>query len=298
MSPWARSTRVPSRSRSAWHGDAGSSGDGQVLLEQTVTTPYRWEPRAIDLDAVQRAQDVRLTLGLRAREAGAIGLWGAPAVRRRGAVPEPTAGGAAALGRPPHGVIVVWADTLRQDHLDAYGYERDDRACAAAVCAVTASSSGNNTTQATWTKVATPSMLTSLYPSTHGVADFNDRLPAAATTLAEVYRAAGYATVGFASNLFTGQFTNLHQGFEEQHEDGSLPNQGSSKTAREYVDRLASWLEAHRDVPFFAFLHVYDPHDPVRAGPACTTRCGPIPPNGKSITRTWRRSARSSAIRC
>jgi arylsulfatase A-like enzyme len=124
----------------------------------------------------------------------------------------------------------------------------------------------NSTTQATWTKVATPSVLTSLYPSTHGVTEFNDRLPAAATTLAEVYRAAGYATVGFASNLFTGQFTNLHQGYEEQHEDGSLPNQGSSKTAREYVDRLVSWLEAHRDVPFFAFIHVYDPHDPFEPG--------------------------------
>ena len=128
-------------------------------------------------------------------------------------------------------------------------------------------------------------------------ADFNDRLPAAATTLAEVYRAAGYATLGFASNLFTGQFTNLHQGFEEQHEDGSLPNQGSSKTAREYVDRLASWLEAHRDVPFFAFLHLYDPHDPFEPGRPYDTMWAD-PPNGKSITRTWRQYARSSAIRC
>ncbi|MGH9175010.1 MAG: sulfatase, partial [Vicinamibacterales bacterium] len=230
-----------------------------------MTTPYRWEQRAVDLTRFS-GQNVTLTLGIRARESGAIGLWGAPAVRRRGALPEPTAGGAAAaLGRPPQGVIVVWADTLRQDHLDAYGYERKT-APALRQFATDGVLFRNSTAQATWTKVATPSMLTSLYPSTHGVADFNDRLPAAATTLAEVYRAAGYATVGFASNLFTGQFTNLHQGYEEQHEDGSLPNQGSSKTAREYVDRLANWLEAHRDVPFFAFLHVYDPHDPFEPG--------------------------------
>jgi arylsulfatase A-like enzyme len=37
---------------------------------------------------------------------------------------------------------------------------------------------------------------------------------------------------------------------------------GSSKTSREFVDRLAGWLETHRDGPFFAFLHVFDPHDP------------------------------------
>lgn len=245
-------------------GDAGSTGDGEVLLEHTLTTPYRWEPRAIDLSRFS-GRTVTLTLGTRAPESGAIGLWGAPVVRRHGASPEPAAGATAALGRPPQGVIVVWADTLRKDHLDAYGYQR-----ATAPALRKFASDGvlfnNNTSQATWTKVATPSMLTSLYPSTHGVVNFNDRLPAAATTLAEVYRAAGYATVGFASNLFTGQFTNLHQGYEEQHEDGSLPNQGSSKTAREYVDRLASWLEGHRDVPFFAFLHVYDPHDPFEPG--------------------------------
>lgn len=245
-------------------GDAGSTGDGEALLEHTLTTPYRWEPRAIDLSRFS-GRNITLTLGVRAPESGAVGLWGAPVVRRHGVSPEPTAGAAAALGRPPQGVIVVWADTLRRDHLDAYGYKR-----ATAPSLTKFASDGvrfnNNTTQATWTKVATPSMLTSLYPSTHGVEDFNDRLPAAATTLAEVYRAAGYATVGFASNLFTGQFTNLHQGYEEQHEDGSLPNQGSSKTAREYVDRLSGWLETHRDVPFFAFLHVYDPHDPFEPG--------------------------------
>ena len=245
-------------------GEAASSGDGQVVLEHTLTTPYRWDPRAVDL-ARFSGQHVTLTLGIRARESGAIGLWGAPVVRRHGASPQAATGATAALGTPPQGVIVVWADTLRQDHLDAYGYQR-----ATAPSLRQFASDGvlfkNNTSQATWTKVSTPSMLTSLYPSTHGVADFNDRLPAAATTLAEVYRAAGYATIGFASNLFTGQFTNLHQGYEEQHEDGSLPNQGSSKTSREYVDRLANWLEAHRDVPFFAFLHVYDAHDPFEPG--------------------------------
>ncbi|MGH9389489.1 MAG: sulfatase family protein, partial [Vicinamibacteria bacterium] len=125
----------------------------------------------------------------------------------------------------------------------------------------------NNFSQATWTKVSSPSVLTSLYPSTHGVKDFSDFLPSSATTLAEVYRGAGYATVSFASNLFTGQFTNLHQGFEELHEDGSLPEVGSSKTSREYVDRFARWLERHRDVPFFAFVHLYDPHDPFEPRP-------------------------------
>jgi arylsulfatase A-like enzyme len=121
--------------------------------------------------------------------------------------------------------------------------------------------------QASWTKVATPALMTSLYPSSHGVQDFPDRLASSAVTLAEVYRDAGYATLSLSSILFTGRFTNLHQGFEEVHEDSSLPDRRSSKTAREYVDRLLPWLEAHRNVPFFVFLHVSDPHDPYKPYP-------------------------------
>ena len=120
----------------------------------------------------------------------------------------------------------------------------------------------DNTSQATWTKVSVPSMMTSLYPTSHRVLDFTDRLSAEATTLAEVFRDSGYTTVSYSSVLFTGRFTNLHQGFEELHESGSVRDPGSSKTARQYVDRLSEWLKDHRTVPFFAFLHVFDPHDP------------------------------------
>jgi iduronate 2-sulfatase len=87
-------------------------------------------------------------------------------------------------------------------------------------------------------------------------------LPASATTLAEVFREAGYATVGFASIPFVGRFTNLHQGYEEFHEPGSLQVSKDAKTAREYMGRFLPWLERHRDTPFFALLHVADPHSP------------------------------------
>jgi arylsulfatase A-like enzyme len=35
-----------------------------------------------------------------------------------------------------------------------------------------------------------------------------------------------------------------------------------AKTAREYTDRLVEWLETHRDVPSFVYLHFFDPHPP------------------------------------
>jgi arylsulfatase A-like enzyme len=107
-----------------------------------------------------------------------------------------------------------------------------------------------------------PAIQTGLYPTTHAVSDFPDLLPAGATTIAEVFRDAGYATVGFASIPFVGRFTALHQGYQEFHEPGSLARSEHAKTSREYVARLLPWLERHRDVPFFVLLHVADPHSP------------------------------------
>ncbi len=222
------------------------------LLERTLTTPLRWEEAALDLDA-WRGQRVALNLSLSAAEPGALGLWGAPALRsrtqpmRRADTPR------------PRGVILVLADTLRADRLEAYGNTRPV-APSLARLAQEGVLFRDAISQASWTKVSAPSLLTSLYPTTSGVRDFPDRLPSAATTLAEVYRQAGYATVGYSSLLFTGYFSNLHQGFEEHHERTFDP--GDSKTARVYVDHLLPWLEAHRDEPFFVFLHVFDPHDP------------------------------------
>lgn len=238
-------------------------GAAAEVLERTVTRPHRWEPVPVDLSP-WAGREVTLSLALASGQEGTIGFWGAPAIRSRGAMP-PAAAAPSPLPRP-QGVILVWADTLRRDHLGVYGYGRPttpvlDRLAREGV--VFRDCIG----QATWTKVATPSLMTSLYPSAHGVADFMDRLPGSALTMAEAFRQAGYATVSFSSSGFTAGFSNLHQGFEEVHEDGSLSDRSSSKTAREYVDRLLPWLEAHRDVPFFVFLHVTDPHDPYRPRP-------------------------------
>ena len=237
------------------------------ILTRTLTTPYRWERERIDLTPWAGCP-VSLSLTLAAERPGLLGFWGSPTVR----------GGAADGARPAsttraRNVILIMADTLRRDHLDAYGYARQTAPLLTAMASRGALFE-SCVTQATWTQVATPTLMTSLYPSTHGVIDFSDRLSASAQTLAEIYREAGAATLSLSSVLFTGKFTNLHQGFEELHEDTSLPDQESSKTAREYVDRLLPWLESHRDVPFFVYLHVTDPHDPFRPQPPYDTMWG------------------------
>jgi len=161
-------------------------------------------------------------------------------------------------------VLLIQGDTLRADHLDVYGYERPT----APVLHRLADEGAlfrHAITQTSWTKAATPAVMTSLYPSTHGVHKITDRLPASATTIAEAFRDAGYATLSFSSVSFTGQFTNLHQGFEELHESESTAGRAGprgTKTAREFVDRFVDWLDGHRDVRVFVYLHFFDPHSP------------------------------------
>jgi arylsulfatase A-like enzyme len=238
---------------------ADSGGAAETILERTITTPHRWEPVAVDLSRLAGAKTLRFSLAV--EEERRIGFWGTPAIRIPGARPQ-TGPAAAALGgaAPPRHVIYLMCDTLRKDHLGLYGHQRETAPHLARL-AGQSTVFLDNISQATWTKASTPSLMTSLYPHSTQVHGVPDRLSAAATTIAEVFRDAGYTTVSFASNGFVGRLTNLHQGFEELHESTSLDQSSHrSKTAREYVDRAIDWIERHPGTPFFMYLHVFDPH--------------------------------------
>ena len=240
---------------------AAVSGSGeQLLLQRTLTTPHRWEPTEVDLSAHSGKTTLRFWLDV--PEERMVGFWGSPAIRTRG--PAVTEAKSTPLGNitPPLGVVLIMCDTLRRDHLPMYGYKRETSPNLMKVASEGALFL-DNIAQATWTKVSTPSIMTSLYPSSHGVRDVPDRLSASAETLAESYRAAGFATVSFSSVAFTGKLTNLQQGFEELHESTSVDEaKYRGKTARTYVDRATAWIERHKDTPFFMYLHVFDPHSP------------------------------------
>jgi arylsulfatase A-like enzyme len=245
--------------------DAGGR-DRKRVLKRTVSTPNRWVPVPVELGVFSRRR-VKLTLAVEAEREGTPGFWGAPVVRNHGGrarAEEASPTRRAVVGRkaPPQGVILVIADTLRRDHLQPFGYERRNAPVLARLAAEGALFR-DNIAQATWTKVSVSSIITSLYPTTNGIKDMPDRMPAEVTTLAEAYRSAGYATFATSSVPFTGRLTNLHQGVEVLHEATSLGDlDRESKTARTYVDRLLEWIDGHSDVPFFAFLHVFDPHSP------------------------------------
>ncbi|MDA1272740.1 MAG: sulfatase [Verrucomicrobia bacterium] len=248
--------------------------ESKALMERTVTIPNRWQTLRVDL-AAYAGKSVVMKLALKGETKGLWGFWGAPTIRSSLAtVQQPIAGTSSKKARRPRGVIFLVIDTLRRDHLNIYGYEREtlvhlkkfaDEGVAFA----------NAIAQGTMTKISQPSMVTSLYPVSHTVLGMDRGLPASAVTIAEAYREAGYATVSYSSVPFTGKSNNMHQGYEELHESGSISDtEYRTKTSQHYVDRLIQWLEEHQDTQFFAFLHVFDPHSPFRPRPPYDTIWG------------------------
>ena len=243
------------------------AGTETVLVSRTLTTAGRWQDLPLDLGE-WAGRTVTLRLRGAAAEAGTLLYWGGPVVRVRGEQPrvERASAARAALAErqaPPSKIIFILADTLRRDRLPWHGGERANVPVLSRI-AEQGMVFTHTVSQATWTKVSVPSILTSLYPSTHGLVEIADRLPSSVTTLAEALREAGYATYATSSVPFTGKLTNLHQGVETLSERGSigdLPHSGA-KTSRTYIDRLLPWIDSHTETPFFVFLHVFDPHSP------------------------------------
>jgi arylsulfatase A-like enzyme len=242
-----------------------------VVFERTVTIPNRWQSARIDLSSYA-GKSVLLEFSLASEQKGLWGYWGSPTVRTQPAGVQ--SGGGSQAKRKPHGVIFLVTDTLRKDHLNIYGYHRET-VIHLKKFADEGVAFRHAISQGTWTKVSVPSMMTSLYPLTSTVLDMEHSLPASAKTIAEVFRDEGYATVAYSSVPFTGKANNMHQGYDELHESGSISDRDyNAKTSRHYVDRLIAWLKEHGEDPFFVFLHVFDPHSPFRPRPPYDTLWG------------------------
>ena len=160
--------------------------------------------------------------------------------------------------RPPN-VLLILVDTLRQDHLGCYGWWRNTSPKIDALAAKSIRFDRAYST-APWTLPSVASVLTGLYPSSHGAVQLRTALPSTALTLAEILRARGYATAGVVSHSILTARWGFHQGYDTYldteargHDYVSTP--GVTTEAQSLVKQLA-----HRKRPFFLFVHYFDPH--------------------------------------
>src|SRR5262245_37073788 len=172
--------------------------------------------------------------------------------------------------RPRH-VLLVSLDTTRADHLGCYGYEAAQTPRLDALAG-----SGLRFAQATTvmplTLPAHASLMTGTFPGTHGVRDNGGfYVPDDQRTLAEVLRERGYRTGGFISAFVLDSRWGIQQGFERYFDEFDLSKyegvgmDAVQRPGGEVVDKALEWLAADREKPFFAWVHLYDPHAPYEA---------------------------------
>jgi choline-sulfatase len=196
-------------------------------------------------------------VGVRAFTAGCLAVIASlAACRSRPAATMPPADLA---GRP---IILVTVDTLRADRLGAYGSPKGltpalDRFAQGAARFTAA------VTQAPLTLPAHATILTGLHPAKHGVRT-NDgfRLAAGVPALAEALRARGYATGAFIGGYPLHASFGLGRGFDRYDDDFLRAAGAVERSADEVVRSAVAWIDERLSQPFFAWLHLFDPHSP------------------------------------
>lgn len=173
-------------------------------------------------------------------------------------------------------IVLIAIDSLRPDHLGAYGYERatspsiDALAEQGAVFEVVTSSSS-------WTLPAQAALFTGLPDYIHGVDRGSRPLLPDRRTLAEAMQSAGYRTVGIWSSPLLDPYFGFDQGFEsyvsaqrtvgttggpDESQDWDLRHQLSYRdiTGPAVLGKVDAALAADDDRPLFLFIHLSDVH--------------------------------------
>jgi hypothetical protein len=177
-------------------------------------------------------------------------------------------------GEQPRGpnVLLITVDTLRADHLSAYGYRRIrtpgiDRLAAEGVLIA------GHYAATSWTLPTLTSLHTGIHPDVHGQIAADLRLDDGLTTMAEVFREGGYLTAGFVTNAYLLPQLGLHRGFDVYVHAGdhtSDPTFGGlllyrfwrprdivRHAAEAVTDRAVRFLTRHGDRLFFRLAALY-----------------------------------------
>ncbi|MFP4081382.1 MAG: sulfatase-like hydrolase/transferase [Candidatus Aminicenantes bacterium] len=165
-------------------------------------------------------------------------------------------------------IIFITLDTTRSDHLPCYGYTKvktphlDSLARKGMVFEQCTASSP-------LTLPSHASMMTGLYPTYHGVrVNGNTALSGQHLTLAELLAGQGYQCGAFIGAFVLDGRWGLKQGFHHYDDQFDLKKYKKldlamvQRPGNEVVDAALAWLEKNKKDPFFAWIHLYDPHAP------------------------------------
>jgi arylsulfatase A-like enzyme len=177
----------------------------------------------------------------------------------------------------PANIIILLVDSLRPDHLSAYGYPLPtspeiDRLAREGVLFRNCYAASN------WTVPTHSSIFTGLYPSSHGNYSMYSSLDPTIPTLAQLLAGSGYRTASFFDNKLLGSRYGLARGFQtalgvDNEHKTSLTilrlwqrlrqDRSMSKTILQVAGQWIEYKPPSRQ-PFFLFVNFLDVHVPYR----------------------------------
>ena len=178
-------------------------------------------------------------------------------------------------------VILLTLDTLRADHLACYGYPnvRTPNLDSLARRGVLFEQAATNSPL---TLPAHCSILTGMYPTYHGVRiNGNTALNDEQMTIAEVLSAQDYQCGAFIGAFVLDGRWGLKQGFQHYDDQFDLKKYkhidlgAVQRPGNEVIDAALDWLEEQKSTPFFAWIHLYDPHTPYEPPEPYLSEYGP-----------------------
>jgi choline-sulfatase len=169
---------------------------------------------------------------------------------------------------PKPNVLIITVDTLRADRLGVYG-DKDGLTPNLDALAKEGVTFEHAISQVPLTWPSHAAIFTGTYPFHNGVQDFTGQpLSSRFRTLAESFKANGYATGAVVSSFVLDRSWGLARGFDS-YDDAFSGQQFVEKDlglverrADASVDHAIGWLSSHATQPFFFWLHLYDPHSP------------------------------------
>jgi choline-sulfatase len=263
--------------------DFGSEGDTLFTVTAVVdgkrrqqifqdrATPGRWREVVVDLSAFAQ-QALRLELET---EGNTPSGWGDPEIM----LPRSLASTRAAqppAGRP-RGVILLVMDTARADVFTPFNTRTRVKTPSFDKLARTSSVFLNAYVNENWTKPSVATILSGLYPSTHGAKREPDVLSKEVALLPEMLQERGFATAAFIANGYCSDKFGFRRGWGtyRNYIRENLP----SEAEHVFSDAL-SWLEANHGRQFFLYLQTIDPHVSYRPPTAQARMYHPEPYRG------------------
>lgn len=213
----------------------------------------RWQQGEVDLSAFA-GQPIRLILSAEGEIFG--GGWAAPTLRR-------TVGGGegrpAPLSTDARNVIMIVIDTARADAFGAIAPEGPSSADydvqTPSYDAIARESTAfvNTYNNENWTKPSVATILSGLYPITHGTRFVKHQLPEEVEILPEHLKRHGLTTGAISANKVMGAEYGFVQGWDTFDR---------ADEAEDFYKKATAWVRDHKDERFFLYLQPIDPHTP------------------------------------